>query len=186
MALARATDRFGGTRAARPEELLRSYGEAEGALRTTLASEPTSNDARVWVGACLLGMAEVYHVRLRRRSAAAKSAAAASAELAKALLTEPNAPDEYFYAGLAHYILAADGPKRERSAEAGKAAALFAQAIDGASASTAGRAHFYLAGLAEGRGEREGALEHWEKVVELLGKKSPFAAAARKRMAGGK
>lgn len=186
MALARATDRLGGTRSARPEELLRRYGEAEGALRTALGVDPSSNDARVWAGACLLGKAEVYHVRLRRRSAAAKSAAAAAAELAKSLSTEPNAPDEYFYAGLARYILAADGPKHERSAEAGRAAALFAQAINGASASTAGRAHFYLAGLAEGRGEREAALEHWEKVVELLGAKSPFAAAARKRIGKGK
>ena len=99
---------------------------------------------------------------------------------------DPNAPDEYFYAGLAHYILASDGPKRERPGEAGEAAALFARALDGADPSTAGRAHFYLAGLAEGRGDKKVALGHWKKVVELLGAKSGFAATARRRIAGGK
>ncbi|MHC4248947.1 MAG: tetratricopeptide repeat protein, partial [Planctomycetota bacterium] len=182
VALARATDRLGSAGRPRPEELLRRYGEAEAALRTALVAEPESNDARVWIGACLLGKAEVYHVRLRRRPAAAKAAADAAAALAKALSTDPNAPDEYLYAGLAHYILAANGPKRARAGEADRATALFTRALEGAAPSTAGRAHFYLAGLAQGRGEDEAALRHWRKVVEVLGPKSPLAIAAHRRM----
>ncbi|MHC5054722.1 MAG: hypothetical protein ACYTKD_08395 [Planctomycetota bacterium] len=186
VALARATDRFGSAGRPRPEELLRRYGEAEAALRTALVAEPESNDARVWIGACLLGKAEVYHVRLRRRAAAAKAAADAAAALTKALSMDPNAPDEYLYAGLAHYILASDGPKRSRAGEADRAATLFRRALEGAAPSTAGRAHFYLAGLAEGRGDGKAALGHWKKVVEILGAKSPLAAAARRRMAEGR
>jgi len=186
IALARSADRLGNTGAPRPEELLRRYGEAEAALRSALEAAPDSNDARVWTGACLLGKAEVYHVRLRRRADAAKVARDASTVLGKALLTEPNAPDEYLYAGLAHYILASDGPRRRRPREAHRAAELFSKALDGADPLTAGRAHFYLAGLAERRGDAKAALGHWKKVVETLDAKSPLVAAARRRIGGGR
>jgi hypothetical protein len=186
IALARATDRLGSTGRARPEELLRRYGEAEAALKIGLAADPNSNDARVWIGACLLGKAEVYHVRLRRRAAAAKAAAGAAAVLEKSLEIDPNASDEYFYAGLAHYMLASDGPKRRRPRERRKAAALFAKVLDEADQSTAGRAHFYLAGLAEISGKGDTAREHLKKVVELLGEKSAFAVAAQKRIDRGR
>jgi len=186
IALARSADRLGNTGRPRPEELLRRYGEAEAALRSALAADPVSNDARVWMGACLLGKAEVYHVRLRRRAAAAEAAAAASIVLGKALSIEPNAPDEYLYAGLAHYMLASNGPRRRRSHEARRAAELFSKALDGADPLTAGRAHFYLAGLAERRGDAEAALGHWKKVVETLDAKSPLVAAARRRIGGGR
>jgi len=186
IALARSADRLGNTGTPRPEELLRRYGEAEAALRSALEADPDSNDASVWTGACLLGKAEVYHVRLRRRAAAAEAARDASTVLGKALLIEPNAPDEYLYAGLAHYILASDGPRRRRPREAHKAGELFSKALDGADALTAGRAHFYLAGLAERRGDAEAALGHWNKVVEALDAKSPLVAAARRRIGGGR
>lgn len=167
-----------------PEELLRRYEEAASPLRTAIRLDPSSNAAHVWLGVCLFQRGRIFYQELRRRAEAVFEWQAALEEYEKALRMPPDPPEEFYYAGITYYMLAVAGPERERNSRAERARELLMKALSGAPKAVAGGAHWYLAELAERRGDRTGALEHWNAALELLGEGgSRFVPEIRERIA---
>jgi tetratricopeptide (TPR) repeat protein len=213
-ARARLADRLAHSGGASPTELLRRYDRASGPLRAALSVDEARNDARVRLGFCRLQRALVFNRGLRRTDAAVAEAARAVEHYERAVAVEPDTPDEFYSAGLASYILAVAGPRKERARRGERASDLFEKALQAARrhagvpsgsrgapssaeasegglrslgegwppSAVAGRATWYLADLAERRGDAKGALDLWREALGLLGENSPEAPAIRDRI----
>ncbi len=192
-ALARWTDRLAREGRLGPEEILRRYGRAAGALETAVRTDDGSGEAHFWLGICHYQRARALYERLRRARAASEWAARAADEYERALAIKPNSPDEHCYAGMAYYLRAFSGPAKGRDLLVERARELFEKSLGGigpgalskatrratALRATAGRARWHLADLAVRRSEDSEALKHARAALELLGEASDLAPNLR-------
>jgi hypothetical protein len=181
-ARAKETARLAADGALGATELLRRHDEAASAFRAVLKVAADSNGAHLWLGLCLFQKGSVLHGMLRRRRAAIEEWTHASVAFEKALSLEPNPPQEYCYAGIASYMLAATSAGRGGDAHADRAAELLTRALEGARRGIAARSHWYLAALAERKRDSAGALEHWREALSLFGDESPVSREIRGRI----